>query len=142
MPGDPEWEAAHPRQTRRLMSKKQTPTVQPKAAAKVGPKAKKRARATSIPLPIESPLDLTTESIPAMQYTVKKQVFFDKIAIVEDSDVLSTKFDFHVFLSGHLKAAGDYAARKGFQCYTLSNKAVLSCAGKGEDAIISIQGPD
>jgi hypothetical protein len=41
-----------------------------------------------------------------------------------------------------LKAAGDYTACKGFQYYTLSNKAILFCAGKGEDVIISIQGPD
>jgi hypothetical protein len=100
MPGDPEWEAAHSKQTRRSMSKKQAPAVQPKAAAKVGPKTKKRARATSIPPPIESPLDLTTESIPAMQY--KKLVFFDKLllSLMRTGDGLLSRTTLSTILSG------------------------------------------
>lgn len=78
---------------------------------------------------------------PAVLFTVKKSVIFDKTALLDSKSMLSSSFNFHDWNVFQLKTAHDYSQQKGFNSNLISHKAFITFGTKqSEKTTISIQG--
>lgn len=134
MPGDPEYDRL---QLEKARTKAQIRASKSAATARGSTTKNAVKEKISIDPPQVPANDSGNDSVPApaVLFTVKKSVIFDKTALLDSESMISSTFQ--------LKAAHDYSQRKGFNSHLISHKALSHLApNKVKKITIFIQGPE